>query len=342
MSPLLTKRIFPFVLCASLSCTSHATAAPEPTWQELNSSAAALTLQGKADQAAKLYKRSLTLQQRALGADNPALIQTMIDLGSIYESQGNHPAAMVLYNRVFAINQKKFGPAAPQTAISLHRLARGHQDEGKMVVAEKEYKQLLSLLNAGKLSNSTDAVQSLRDYAGLLKQQDRKPEADEIESRAAKMENSIAELRPALPEPAAALQSTIQTTNAANQDPQINAASTVINLSEEDPNNQKDLANIYGTMANVYYKQSRYADAEPLYKRLIQIDEISLGANHPGLAGDLTNLALVYVSEKRYADAEPLIKRALQIYTSAYGSDNSLVAKSQALLASVQKNLRSE
>jgi tetratricopeptide (TPR) repeat protein len=56
-----------------------------------------------------------------------------------------------------------------------------------------------------------------------------------------------------------------------------------------------------------------YADAEPLFRRLLAIREKSLGPDHPDVATTLNDLAELYRNAGRYADAEPLCKRALAI-----------------------------
>jgi tetratricopeptide (TPR) repeat protein len=63
--------------------------------------------------------------------------------------------------------------------------------------------------------------------------------------------------------------------------------------------------------AALYASQRRYAEAEPLYKRALAIDEKAL-PDHPNLANDLHNLARLYVGQGRDADAEALHSRSWQ------------------------------
>ena len=66
----------------------------------------------------------------------------------------------------------------------------------------------------------------------------------------------------------------------------------------------------------------RYADAEPLYRRVLKIREMKLGADHPDTALSLDNLASLYQAMGRYADAEPLYQRALKIREAKLGPDH--------------------
>ena len=63
----------------------------------------------------------------------------------------------------------------------------------------------------------------------------------------------------------------------------------------------------------------RYAEAEPLYRRSLEIREKQLGADHPDVAHSLNNLAGLYQAMGRYAEAEPLYKRSLEIREKQLG-----------------------
>jgi CHAT domain-containing protein/tetratricopeptide (TPR) repeat protein len=75
----------------------------------------------------------------------------------------------------------------------------------------------------------------------------------------------------------------------------------------------------------LYRDRARYAEAEPLYKRAIAIDEKALGPDHPNVGTALNNLAELYDTQGLYAEAEPLYKRALAIDEKALGPDHPSV-----------------
>ncbi len=51
--------------------------------------------------------------------------------------------------------------------------------------------------------------------------------------------------------------------------------------------------------AALYQAQGKYAEAEPLYKRALAIDEKALGPEHPNVANDLSNLAILYQTNQK-------------------------------------------
>ena len=67
-------------------------------------------------------------------------------------------------------------------------------------------------------------------------------------------------------------------------------------------------------MARVLQATNRLADAEPLMRRALAIDEQSYGPDHPHVAIDLNNLAALLQATNRLADAEPLSRRVCRAW----------------------------
>ena len=72
-------------------------------------------------------------------------------------------------------------------------------------------------------------------------------------------------------------------------------------------------AGALNNLALLYADLGRAAEAEPLYKRAIGIQEKVRGLDSAEVAPELNNLAALYQRSERYAEAEPLFKRALAI-----------------------------
>jgi tetratricopeptide (TPR) repeat protein len=69
-----------------------------------------------------------------------------------------------------------------------------------------------------------------------------------------------------------------------------------------------------------------HAEAEPLMRRALAIDEKSLGPDHPNVAIRVNNLASLLQDTNRLAEAEPLMRRALVIDEKSFGPDHPSVA----------------
>jgi hypothetical protein len=66
----------------------------------------------------------------------------------------------------------------------------------------------------------------------------------------------------------------------------------------------------------LYHTKALHAQAEPLNRRALAIDEATFGPNHPDVARDLNNLAQLLRATYRLGEAEPLMRRALAIFIS--------------------------
>ena len=63
--------------------------------------------------AERLYKRALTVAERALGPDHPNVATSLNNLALLYETLGRVADATSLYKRVVAIREKAWGPSHP-------------------------------------------------------------------------------------------------------------------------------------------------------------------------------------------------------------------------------------
>ena len=80
------------------------------------------------------------------------------------------------------------------------------------------------------------------------------------------------------------------------------------------------------SLALLLHDTNRLAEAEPLMRRALAIDEQSFGAEHPSVAIDLNNLAQLLKATNRLAEAESLMRRALAIREQSYGPEHPRVA----------------
>ncbi|CAM9892229.1 unnamed protein product [Ectocarpus fasciculatus] len=79
-------------------------------------------------------------------------------------------------------------------------------------------------------------------------------------------------------------------------------------------------------LAHVLQEQGKYAEAEPLYRRSLAVDEKVCGPDHPQVAIDLTNLAGVLEAQGEYAEAKSLFERSQAIREKVLGLEHPDVA----------------
>ncbi|MEI6848255.1 MAG: tetratricopeptide repeat protein [Chlorobiaceae bacterium] len=86
--------------------------------------------------------------------------------------------------------------------------------------------------------------------------------------------------------------------------------------------------------------QGKDAEAEPMFRRALEIDEKAYGKDHPEIATDLNNLATLLKDQGKYAEAEPLYRRALEIYEQRLGNNHPDTITSRDNLTALLKKRR--
>jgi len=91
-------------------------------------------------------------------------------------------------------------------------------------------------------------------------------------------------------------------------------------------------------LANLYWNQGRYAEAEPLYLETLETRKRVLGDDHPDTLHSMNNLAIVYLDQGRYAEAEPLHLETLETRKRVLGDDHPNTLASMNNLANLYLN----
>ncbi|MGD1038256.1 MAG: tetratricopeptide repeat protein [Roseiarcus sp.] len=92
---------------------------------------------------------------------------------------------------------------------------------------------------------------------------------------------------------------------------------------------------LFNQLAVLLNEKARHAEAEPLFRRALSVDEASTGPDHPNVATSLNNLAGLLRDTNRVSEAEPLFRRALAIDQASKGPDHPDVARDLNNLAEV-------
>jgi tetratricopeptide (TPR) repeat protein len=113
-----------------------------------------------------------------------------------------------------------------------------------------------------------------------------------------------------------------------------NEAALSIMTSEFGPE-AHETATALNNLALTYNYLARYIEAEPLYRRAIEIGEKVLGKDHRDVATGYNNLALLLQAQGKYDQAEPLYRLAIEIHERALGKNHPDVARDYNNLANL-------
>lgn len=93
------------------------------------------------------------------------------------------------------------------------------------------------------------------------------------------------------------------------------------------------------------WAKALHAEAEPLCRRALAIDEQSFGTEHPNVAIRLNNLARLLQDTNRLSEAEPLMRQALGIFLASLGAEHpntGIVRGNYVLLLQAQGRTEAE
>ncbi len=283
--------------------------------------------------AQPVYQRALALAKAQRGEKTSAVVSLMLDLASCYESQGNHRKAEPLYTRVLHLNEQVNGNTA-DGARTFHRVALHYARRNNLAESRNAFQKAINVYNASLGAANAETTACLRDFNDVNRKMDRPGarQAATITKPPTSVEETTSEqalLRAPITAPSnSSWATTLSGVAEVAAEKQQNESEMVVGRAPAE-----QAGPMFGTMVAVRGAQKRYDEAEPLYKKVIDIDEQSLGPDHPGLAADLNNLALLYLAQKKFADAAPLLQRSINIYAKSYGPDNLAVVTSRINLA---------
>ena len=96
---------------------------------------------------------------------------------------------------------------------------------------------------------------------------------------------------------------------------------------------QLELAQLDFELADVYYKQGRFQEAEALYEKSLRVREKILGEEHPQAAFVYNNLAVLYKEQGKYRQAEEFYRKSMRICEKALGEQHLYTAMAYNNLA---------
>ena len=96
-------------------------------------------------------------------------------------------------------------------------------------------------------------------------------------------------------------------------------------------------AGLLNKLALLHHSQQKYAAAEQLYQRALEISRKTAGDRSREESSILMNLASLYQDQKRYAEAESLYAQSLPLAEKVYGPTHAKVARRLRRLAEIYR-----
>jgi tetratricopeptide (TPR) repeat protein len=231
-----------------------------------------------------------------------------VSLGEIYHAEGRP---------VVADQTSPLNPNMPPEVANLEKSAREYAQQGLYVQAELSYRQVIDWIEQHPTTETRnpDQLRVVHHWLGLL------PLEYNLLGRVVEMQGRSND--------AEMLYKRAIETIEANADAKQPASLGGFNFSN---------------LLNLYRKQNRLADMEPMLEHVLELQEKFFGENSTHLADTLLTFADVYQEEgekeqSKNASAEPLYERALTIQEANLGPDNLQMLRALTGYLIVARNL---
>jgi len=255
---------------------------------------------GLLSESHSLLERTLAVQQRVLGPENPDTLRTASLLGMVLRKEGHPEETEKLDRETLAIQTRVLGPENRDTLATMSGLANALMWEGKTAEAEKLDRELLETRRKVLGPEDPATVKSLDDLAFCLSlegeqgKRDDLPESEELSREALALKQRI--------------------------------------LGPEHPDTITSMADLAATLS----LERKLPEAEKLTREALAMRRRILGPEHTDTLDTMTYLANVLEQEGHYAEAEKLEAETRLIQQRVLGPDHPATAVSTFNLACLE------
>ena len=139
--------------------------------------------------ALRYYQRARPIWAKMLGPTHPNVLRLENNIGETHWKLGSYAEAESTLRVVLVEKEKLFAPQQPPTlAVTLNSLAGVLREQRKYREAEPFYLRAIEIRERYVGTNPRELIESLSDYAVLLRKSGRPKEADHLDARVAKLQ----------------------------------------------------------------------------------------------------------------------------------------------------------
>ncbi|HEY1263664.1 MAG TPA: serine/threonine-protein kinase, partial [Terriglobales bacterium] len=283
---------------ASMQIESGLAKDPELQAQMMTNMGSAYLSLGLSTRARPLLEKAAQIQQRVLGPDDPATLQSEHRLAVVLFGEGDFAAAEKLDREVLARRRRVLGAENPDTLRTLNNLATaigrqargmpdGRERQARFAEAEKLQREQLELSRRVMGPEHPNTLGSMGNLASTLADQERYAEAQELERQTTELQTRV--------------------------------------LGPDHPSTMGNLMNLGFSLEKLH----RYEEAEKVYRKVLEGQQRVLGPEHPDTLLSMDNLNNAIAEQGRYAEAEKLCRETLEIRTRVLGGEHPDTAMSE-------------
>lgn len=227
-------------------------------------------LSGKGD-AVPLFSRALAIREERLGSEHPGVADVLNKLGAALAARRRFDEAEAALRRSLAIQEKLWGKRDPRVAKAMHNLGGIAYYRGRMEEAERLLLGALEIREAALPEDDLDLAGSREGMALLRQKQGRPAEAAALLERLAATNERV--YGPEHPQLARTLLNLGLVRDDLGEDEEARRLferALAIGEAALEPAHPQ-LVRTIASLADLHCRQKRYAEAEPLFRRLMKL-----------------------------------------------------------------------
>jgi class 3 adenylate cyclase/tetratricopeptide (TPR) repeat protein len=243
------------------------------------------------DNAERLLKRAIAIQEVTPGADHPETARTVAVLGGLFVGRGDHRSAEPLFRRALAIREVALGAEHPLSVDTLDVLASSVAELGRNDEAEQLSRRVLEIRERLLGPDHPDTCIALRALGDSLSKKNAHAEAEPLIRRALDIQRRT--LPADHPETGLSMWNLAEALRGLGRNEEAEPlARGSLEMWEKTLGPQHDwTAWSLGSLARLRLAQGDPAEAERLAQRALEIHQRAFGADHPTVAETLELLA---------------------------------------------------
>jgi serine/threonine protein kinase len=282
-----------------------------------------------------LSENALESRRRLLGSRNRKTLESMTQLGWIFDREGHDDEAEKLMRQTIDQARRALGPEDPVTLGAMYDLAVIFERQGHYVDEEKLQRQLVEIQSRRLGPEDPRTLRSMTNLADAITLGGRTAEAEALYRKTLEIERRV--LGSEHPQTIATLN------NLANRVQEQGRYAEAEGLYRETlaveervmGREHPDTGSTMTAFANTLYYEGHRADAEKVYREALEIEQRALGPEHIYTTQALEGLANVLADEGHYAEAEKFQRQILEIRQRILGPDHADTLLSKYNLANV-------
>jgi tetratricopeptide (TPR) repeat protein len=294
---------------------------------------------GETNEAIKLYKEALKIQQQLLPSNHPDLANSYHRIAMAYNNMGIYPKALWYYEKALDIRQKTLPPNHPDLAKSYNNIGGMYYNMGENSKALSYHEKAFAIEQQSLPPNHPGWAMSYNNTGNIYYNMGEYSKAISCYEKVLDIDKKS--LPPNHPDLAASYNNIGNVYSKMGE--YLKAFSDyqkALEIRQQSlPPNHPDVAKSYSNIGLVYEDMGEYSKALSFHEKALEIFQKSLSPNHPDLAKSYNIIGSVYESMDDFSRARSFYYRAVDIGQQSLPPNHPSLEKYRKKLDVVEKKL---